>query len=268
MKRTGRIILIVLSCVLLGILGCRRESASQETSSKAVDTGELKIQEALNMLSDWRFFHGGAARNNATMSKLRDELDRLKDPVRRKKYLNRLVDIVFAYPLNATEPDPDFLCYPIDAAGPGTRREQWRAFSEMSDMVSFLTDPYRDMECLCEIKLRRLKRLRDETRSVEAYLAGNGDSKAYKGERNGWVAYHKRVQGDYNSSANKLSRLVNNILVTHTLSYEKWRDIHSRLEKIVGHEVEIRPSILKLWEEERKMEQKATAGAAQGANGP
>ena len=49
---------------------------------------------------------------------------------------------------------------------------------------------------------------------------------------------------------------------------DKWRKTHSRLEKIVVHEVEIRPSILKLWEEERKNEQKATADAAQGANGP
>ena len=36
---------------------------------------------------------------------------------------------------------------------------------------------------------------------------------------------------------------------------DKWRDMHLRLEKIVGHEVEIRLSILKLWEEERKKEQ-------------
>ena len=36
---------------------------------------------------------------------------------------------------------------------------------------------------------------------------------------------------------------------------DKWRGIHSRLEKIVGHEVKIRPSILRLWEEERKKEQ-------------
>ncbi len=222
------------------------------------------------MVSDWRFIHGDFVRRRKTMSTLREELYRLNDPARRKRYVKKLVEIVFAYPLDATDPGPEgeVFYYPLDPNAPGTRKEQWFAFSEMSDMVSSFADPYSDMEYLCEIKLRRLKRLRDETRSVEAYLAGNGDSKAYKGERNGWVAYHKRVQGDYNSSANKLSRLVNNILVTHTLSYEKWRDIHSRLEKIVGHEVEIRPSILKLWEEERKMEQKATAGAAQGANVP
>ena len=101
MNTKGRI-LLVISCVLLGILGCRKESASQATSAKAVDTGELKIQEALNMVSDRRFFHGGAARNNATMSMLKDELDRLKDPVRRKKYVKCPVDIVFAYPLIST----------------------------------------------------------------------------------------------------------------------------------------------------------------------
>ena len=107
MKRTGRIILIVLSCVLLGILGCRRERALQETSSKAVDTGELKIQEALNMVSDWRFVHGDFVRRRETMSTLREELYRLNDPARRKKYVKKLVEIVFAYPLDATDPGPE-----------------------------------------------------------------------------------------------------------------------------------------------------------------
>ena len=268
MKRTEKILLIMLSCVLLGIIGCQKDGTSQETSAKIVDKSEFKIEESLKTISDWRFAHWDDVRRKKTLSTFRNELNRLNDPVRRKNYVKKLAEIVFAYPLDATDPGYEVFYCPLDRNAPGTRKEQWFAFSEMSDMVSSFADPYSDMEYLCEIKLRRLQRLRDETRSVEAYLAGNGDSKAYKGERNRWAAYHKHIQGDYYSSANELSRLVNNILVTHTLSYEKWRDIHSRLEKIVGHEVEIRPSILKLWKEKRKMEQKATAGAAQGANGP
>ena len=49
---------------------------------------------------------------------------------------------------------------------------------------------------------------------------------------------------------------------------DKWRKTHSRLEKIVVHEVEIRPSILKLWEEERKKEQKASVGVAATKGSP
>ncbi len=103
MNTKGRT-LLVLSCVLLGILGCRRESSLQKTSVKAVDAGELKIQEALNMVSDWRFIHGDFVRRRKTMSTLREELYRLNDPVRRKNYVKKLVEIVFAYPLDATDP--------------------------------------------------------------------------------------------------------------------------------------------------------------------
>ena len=75
------------------------------------------------------------------------------------------------------------------------------------------------------------------------------------GDRNGWVKYHKLVQGYYNGFVKELSRFINNILMPHTLSYEKWVDIRSQLETIIGHEVEIKESILNLWEEKRKKEQ-------------
>ena len=125
----------------------------------------------------------------------------------------------------------------------------------MSDYVSNFACRQCDMEYQWEVKLRRLKRIRDELRSVEAYLAGNGDSAAFKGDRNGWIKYHKLVQGYYNGFVKELSRFINNILMTHTLSYEKWSDIRSQLETIIGHEVEIKESILNLWEEKRKKEQ-------------
>ena len=73
MKRKGRI-LLVLSCALLGILGCRKDRASQETSTKAVVPEELKIQEALKRMSDWRFDHWDDARRKRTLSTFRDEL--------------------------------------------------------------------------------------------------------------------------------------------------------------------------------------------------
>ena len=240
-------ILLALSCVLLGILGCRKERASQEASAKVVALGELKIQEALKRMSDWRFAHWDDVRRKRTLSTFRDELYRLNDPVCRKNYVKKFVEIVFAYPLDATEPGQEGFYYPLDPNAPGTRKEQWLAFSEMSDYVSNFACRQCDMEYQWEVKLRRLKRIRDEMRSVEAYLAGNGDRKEYKGDRNGWVKYHKLVQGYYNGFVKELSRFINNILMTHTLSYEKWRDIHSRLEEIIGHEVKIKESIIKEW---------------------
>ena len=252
MKRNGRIILLVLSCILLGILGCRKEGASQETSAKVVASGELKIQEVLKRMSDWRFAHWDDARRKRTLSTFRDELIRLNDPVRRKNYIKKFVEIVFAYPLDATAPGQEAFYYPLDPNAPGTRKEQWLAFSVMSDYVSNFACRQCDMEYQWEVKLRRLKRIRDELRSVGAYLAGKGDRESYKGDRNDWVEYRKHVKGTYDSFVESLSRFINNILMTHTLSYDKWSDIRSQLEAIIGHEVEIKPAILKLWEEKRK----------------
>lgn len=254
MNRKGSI-LLALSCVLLGIHGCRKESASHETSAKAVDAGELKIQEAFRRISDWRFRHGDHIVYNDTMSMLGDELTRLNDPARRRNYLKRFADIVFAYPLDATDPGPEVFYHPLDPNAPGTRREQWSAFLTTSRSVAARAWVIRDIELAWDIELRRLKRIKEEMRNVEAYLAGNGDSAAFKGDRNGWVGYHKWVRGYYNSSVKELSRFINNILMTHTLSYEKWRDIHSRLEEIIGHEVKIKESIIKEWEEKLAREQ-------------
>ena len=251
MNTKGRV-LLVLSCVLFGILGCRKERASQETSVKAVDTDERNIQESIRRISDWRFCHGDKIIYNNTMSMLCGALTRLNDSARRRNYINRLADTVFAYPLEATDPGPEGFYYPLDPNAPGTRREQWYAFWITSQSVSACAEVVRDVELEWEIDIRRLKRIQDEMRKVEAYLAGNGDSAAFKGDRNGWVEYHKLVQGYYNGFVKELSRFINNILMLHTLSYEKWSDIRSQLETIIGHEVEIKESILNLWEEKRK----------------
>ncbi len=257
MKRTGRIILLVLSCVLLGILGCRKERDAQGTAAKTVDTGELKIQEAFRRISDWRFCHGDNGIYNDTMSMLHGALVRLNDPVRRRNYIKRLADIVFAYPLDATDPGPEVFHYPLDPDAPGTRSEQWYAFWKTSSSVAARAETIRDIELEWDIDLRRLKRIQNEKRKIEAYLDGNDDSAAFKGDRNGWVGYHKWICGYYNSFVEELSRFINNILMIHTLSYAKWSDIRSQLETIIGHDVEIRPAILKLWDEKRKKEQAA-----------
>ena len=123
MNTKGRV-LLVLSCVLLGILGCRKECASQKTSVKTVDTCEVKIQEAFRRPSDWRFCHGDNIIYNDTMSMLHGALTRLNDPTQRRNYINRLADIVFAYPLDATDPGPEVFYYPLDPSTLGTRSEQ------------------------------------------------------------------------------------------------------------------------------------------------
>ena len=186
---------------------------------------------------------------------LHSALIRLNDPAQRRNHVKHLADIVFAYPLDATDPGPEVFYYPLDPNAPGTRKEQWYAFRETASRVAACAWVIRDIELKWDIDLRRLRRIQDEMKKVEAYLAGNGDSAAFKGDRNGWVKYHKLVQGYYNGFVKELSRFINNILMTHTLSYEKWVDIRSQLETIIGHEVEIKESILNLWEEKRKKEQ-------------
>ncbi len=247
----------MLSCVVFGILGCRKERASQETSVKAADNGELKIQEALNMVSDWRFYHGNVDRNNAIMSILRDERNRLNDPVRRKKYVKHLADIVFAYPLDATDLGPEGLSYPLDPTAPGTRKEQWLAFCEMSDWVALLANRGDDLDTYWDIVFRRIKRFQEELKNVEDYL--DGRTASLKGDRSEWMKYHERVKKVYENYCEKCAYYFQDTRTAYFLDFERWQAIRAQLEKLVGHEVKVWSSVLEYWKKKGMNVQEANS---------
>ena len=262
MKRKGRI-LLVLSCALLGILGCRKDRASQETSTKAVVPEELKIQEALKRMSDWRFDHWDDVRRKRTLSTFRDELIRLNDPVRRKKYVKRLADIVFAYPLDATDLGPDGFCHPLDPTAPGTRKEQWFSFCEMSDWVALLANRGDDLDTYWDIVFRRIKRFQEELKNVEDYL--DGRTASLKGDRSEWMKYHERVKKVYENYCEKCAYYFQDTRTAYFLDFERWQAIRAQLEKLVGHEVKVWSSVLEYWKKKGMNVQEANSSGGQGA---
>ena len=260
MKRT---ILLALLCVMFGILGCRKERASQETSAKVVALGELKIQEALKRMSDWRFAHWDDVRRKRTLSTFRDELIRLNDPVRRKKYVKRLADIVFAYPLDATDLGPEVLYYPLAPTAPGTRKEQWFAFCEMSDWVALLANRDDDLDTYWDIVFRRIKRFQEELKNVEDYL--DGKTASLKGDRSEWLKYHERVKKVCENYCEKCAYYFQDTRTAYFLDFERWQSIRAQLAKLVGHEVKVWSSVLEYWKKKGKNVQKANSSCEPGA---
>ena len=230
MKKTGKTLLVLLG-FMLGILGCRKDEAAHETT-----IGELKIQAALKVISNWRFMED-YDKYRDTMSTLRDELIGLNDTVRRKKYINRFAEIVRAYPLDATDA--------------GTRRQQLHAFCEMSRSAALRAARIDYVDREWDIKLRCLRRVKDELKKLDDYLEGNGQSSEFKGDRNGWVEYRKTVRYWYNYYDQSFSR---NFGVTQTadfLTYERWLAIRSELEELLGHKVKVWKSVLEKWEKQQ-----------------
>ena len=264
MKTAGTVILLI-SCASAAISGCRRESAPQRASGGAASAGELKIQEALGAVSDWRFMLGDNAKSMAIWSTISSELFRMDDRAARRKYISRLAEIVFAYPLDATDPGSEGFRYPLDATAPGTRKEQWFAFCEMSYFASSKAYGFDEMDLCWEIRLRRLKRIKDEMRIVEAYLDGKGGKETFTGDRDSWLDYYRWVKGEYNNCDRVCSRSFGDLKTAYGLTYEKWSSIRSRLEEALGHKVNVWSSVLEHWERKRKKKdvpEKAATGAA------
>ena len=230
MKKTGKTLLVLLG-FMLGILGCRKENAVHE-----VDNGEVMLQAFFKTVADWRFMEDYDKYNEA-MSLLNDGLSSMGDPVRRKECVNRYAEIVLAYPLDATDA--------------GTRRQQLHAFYEMSSSAALRASKIDYVDREWDIKLRCLRRVKDELKKLDDYLEGNGQSSEFKGDRNGWVEYRKTVRYWYNYYDQSFSR---NFGVTQTadfLTYERWLAIRSELEELLGHKVKVWKSVLEKWEKQQ-----------------
>ena len=146
---------------------------------------------------------------------------------------------------------------PTDAEDSDTRLRQLDSFCKMTMQVIWCAEAHRDWDTYWTIALRRLERIRDEMQRLKIrfpeYASQSDDLPCFG--RGGWDNCLKLVKQEYEMEINGLPKALNNVLMTHVLSYEKWLDIRSQLETIIGHEVEIKESILNLWEEKRKKEQ-------------
>ena len=243
MGNTGKI-LSVISCVMIAVFGCRRENVAPPTSDKAVDAGEIRLQEAFCAVSDWRIFRprGGLDRYRDATSVIRDELRRIGDPARRKKLINRYGEIVFSYPIDATDPS--------------TRKEQLLAFREMSRSAAGRAQVFDEVETEWDIDLRCLKRMKDELKKLEAYLDGQGAPNEFEGDRKDWEAYHEYLKDLIASMDNALSRHFGVLRTAIFLDYEKWKAIREQLEELLGHKVEVWRPVLEHWERGRQKKPK------------
>ena len=153
---------------------------------------------------------------------------------------------------------------PTDAEESGARLQQLDSFCTMTDAVLVCAEAHDDWDTYWTIALRRLERIQEEWKRLKIrFPDGDPPGPDYPVlGRGGWDNCLKLAKSEYEMAVGDLTTLINNILMTHVLSYEKWSDIRVRLEEIVGHEVKIKDSILKLWEKKRAGESSSGKGAA------
>ena len=241
---TKRVILFMLECLTVCFVGCRQEADTNEIAKLPADTTDREIQEALNLVTNWQSHFDLLHVNRSPFAlELSNKIAFGIDDAVYGKYMGRFIDAAFSIP--------------TDAEDSGARLQQLDSFCTMTMQVIWCAEAHRDWDTYWTIALRRLERIRDEMQRLKIRFpeyASQSDDLPCLG-RGGWDNCLKLVKQEYEMEVSGLPKALNNVLMTLVLSYEKWSDIRSQLETIIGHEVEIKESILNLWEEKRKKEQ-------------
>ena len=84
-------------------------------------------------------------------------------------------------------------------------------------------------------------------RNVGAFLDGSEVKEHFKGDLKGWQEYHERVEGEYYRLDRGFSRNFGCFHTVNFLSYERWAEIRSQLEEMLGHEVNVWPAVIDHW---------------------
>ena len=237
--RKMNVILLMLATVLSINQGCRKKAVSPEAPVPSHE--ERKIQEDLMRVSDWRSYLEISRSHKNFANHIGQNINRISDPVCRMKYFKRFDEIAFAFPLDATEPD--------------TRGWQFNAFCNLSRMVALCACKRNDLDSFWMVNIRRLRRINDEIKRLDAYFDGRGEKETFKGNCDIWKGYRRRVEGEFSNCDKQYTHTFG---VTHTadfLTYDRWQSMRSQLEEILGHKVNIWSDVLKLMEEKRKKEQ-------------
>ncbi|MBQ6337855.1 MAG: hypothetical protein IJI36_01810 [Kiritimatiellae bacterium] len=239
-------LVMLLTGLLVCLVGCRQEADTKEASKLTADTKDREIQKALNLATNWQsHFDLFYVKSTRFEIKLSHAIAAETDDDRYRKYMGQFIDAAFGIP--------------TDAEDSGARMQQLDSFCRMTDAVLGCAASHRDWDTYWKIALRRLERLQEEWKKLKIrFPDGDPPGPDYPVlGLGGWGNCLKLAKSEYGMAVGDLATLINNILMTHVLSYEKWSDIRSQLETIIGHDVEIRPAILKLWDEKRKKEQAA-----------
>jgi hypothetical protein len=233
-----RIIIRLIVTILAAFSGCRKEATSTKWDGK-VGMKEREIQECLNLITNWQsHFEIRYVKRHPFLNKLNHAIAHETDNDQYKKYMGQYIDVAFSIP--------------IDASDSGLRLQQLDSFCTVTESVMSCAESHGDWNTYWVVGLRRLECIQAEMLKLKARFPDGGpqlENDVPCLGRGGWDNCYGVVNNEYKYSVRNLSRLITNFLMTHVLTYEKWVEYHSRLEKIVGHEVPIKEIMFKLWSE-------------------
>ena len=241
---TKRVSSFMLAGLMVGLVGCRQEADTKIIAKSTTDNKDREIQEALNLVTNWQsHFDLFYVKRSPFVLKLSNKIAFETDDDRYRIYIRQFIDAAFGISTDAEES--------------GARLQQLNSFCKMTEAVVNCAGNHHDWNTYWTIALRRLKRIQDEMQELKIRFPDyepQSDDVPVLG-RGGWDNCLKLTKQEYGMAVSGLSKAINNILMTHVLSYDEWTDIRSRLEEIIGHEVKIKESIIKEWEEKLAREQ-------------
>ena len=236
--RTFAVSLFALASVFATVPGCRRESTRVDDAKQEIDPQIEDLEDTFKQIETWQNYREVCRKTRFFGGILEQKINAVKDPATRMKYFNRLYDLAFSVPFDATDP--------------ATRSYQLTSFFVMTDDAQGCAQEYEDVDTEWSICLRRLKILKAELQKVEAFFEGRQHGDTFKGSRDDWKDYREEVNGVYGRYDIQVSKYFRDSRTGDGLTYERWHYFHSQFEELLGHKVEVWPCVLEKWEKERQ----------------
>ncbi len=237
MKTKRKRLFFTLAYMIACLAGCRRDDSS-DASTTAIDQKDRKIQEALECVSNWQsHFDLFSVKRSPIVTDLKHEIAYKTDNEQYKKYMGLFIDAAFGIP--------------TDADDSGAKLQQLDSFCRMTESAMNCAGSRDDWDTYWTIALRRLERIKEEFQKLKVRFP---DIKLQEDDlpclgRGGWDNCLKLARNEYGFACNRLAKLINNFLMTHTLEHGRWVEFHSRLEEITGRKIPIRKEVEDLWKE-------------------
>ena len=221
----------------------KEDEKEGENRNSVLDGRDEEIEASLNLISNSQSHFEILYVRHHFLEKLSNRLLYAKGGSLYERYIDRYLDAAFEVP--------------IDAADVGTRTRQFNSFCLITDSAVHCAEVCDDFNRFWDYSFRRLGRIQDEIRRVEAYCAGMGDPKTFTGDRDDWKDYRNRVKGEYARNINGLSRMFGSLQTADFLTYERWLITRTRLEEKLGHKVKVWDIVLEKWRKMRGKESQA-----------
>ncbi|MBQ4198953.1 MAG: hypothetical protein II649_03625 [Kiritimatiellae bacterium] len=230
--------LLVLAYVLVTSSGSCKQLPNVAKFEQVSDPQIAELKEAFKRFATWQKYMDAFHQVRFWGDHIGTKINRIKDPVVRMEYFRKFSDLAFSVQ--------------IDASDSTTRSYQLKSFNIMTDEAKTCASVYNDVNSQWDITFRRLKTFKKEMQAVETFFEGKGGLETFKGERDEWQDYRRKVKGAYKNEDKIVSHYFRDTRTADGLTYERWHYLHSQFEEILGHKVEVWSSVLEKWEKERK----------------